>query len=74
MARSELKRRVDALEGGAGRFAGPTIWLVLNPGETKAEGVARWEAVNGPRKPGQPAAIWLCVETGVPRGEHSICA
>ena len=75
MARGRLMQRVDALEGSGGnRFSGPAIWLVLEPGETPDQGIARYEAKHGPRLPGQPAVVWRPVLTGVPRGEDSLCA
>lgn len=75
MARSELTRRVDALEvGKADAFQGPAIWVVRDPGESAEDAIARYEAKHGLRQPGQPAVIWRTVETGVPRGVGSICA
>lgn len=68
-----LKRRLEKLEGARDGFFGPAIWLVLNPGETSDEGVARYEAEHGPRQPGQPAIIWHPVSTGVPRERGAIC-
>lgn len=75
MARNELRRRVEALEGLGELLWGvaPAIWLVLEPGETSEQGIARYEAKHGPRLPGRPAVIWRPVGTGVPRGEDSIC-
>lgn len=70
-----MAKRIDALEErGSEHFAGPAIWLVLNPGETDEQGIARYEAKHGPRLPGQPAVVWRVIETGVPRGEDSFCA
>lgn len=69
-----MTQRVEALEGRAGdSFTGEAVWLVLEPDETTEQGIARWEAENGPRQPGQRAIIWHPVETGVPRGAESVC-
>lgn len=75
MAGGRLMQRVDALEGQRrDAFRGPAIWLVLEPGETEEQGIARYEAEHGPCKPGQPAVIWRTICTGVPRGEGALCA
>ena len=75
MVRGELRRRLDALEYGDGNpRQGGVVCLVLEPGETSEEGIARYEAKHGPRDPGQPAVIWRPITTGVPRGEGSLCA
>ena len=74
MARGRLMQRVDALEHSGGEhFTGPAIWLVLEPGETTEQGIARYEAKHGPRLAGQPAVVWRPVLTGVPRGGSSLC-
>lgn len=57
MAR-QMMRRLDALEVKARSFSGPAVWLVLDPGETTGEGIARHETKHGERQPGQPALIW----------------
>lgn len=44
-----MSARIDALENLAGdSFAGEAVWLVLEPGETTEQGMARWEAKHGP--------------------------
>jgi hypothetical protein len=73
MARSELRRRVDALEGSSTGYSGPAIWVVCEPGETTEQAIARYEAKHGSRLPDQWAVVWRPVMTGVPRGEDSIC-
>ena len=75
MAGHRLTQRLQALElRDADAFQGEAVWLVLEPGETTEEGMARWEAKNGPSLPGQRAIIWHPVYTGVPRGEDAWCA
>ena len=70
-----LRDRLSKLEvATADVFRGPAIWLVLEPGETTEQAIARHEAKHGPRLPGQPAVIWHPVYTGVPREEGSLCA
>lgn len=70
-----LRDKVNKLEAsGAAGFDGPAVWLVLEPGETTEEGIARYEAKHGPRLPGQPAIVWRPVCTGVPRGDSTLCA
>ncbi len=74
MVGGRLMQRVGALEvRGGDHIAGPTVWLVLEPGETTEQGIARYEAKHGPRLPGQPAVVWHSITTGVPRGEGSLC-
>lgn len=74
MAGGRLMQRIGALEERGGEhFAGPVAWLVLEPGETTEQGIARYEAKHGPRLPGQPALVWQPIITGVPRGDDSLC-
>lgn len=67
-----LKRRLAALETEHPECSGPGIWIILEPGETEEQGLARWEAENGPRAAGQPAVVWHIINTGVPRGPDSV--
>lgn len=56
---NRLDRRLAALESRKGiGFDGPGIWIVLDPGETSDDGVARYEAEHGECQPGQPVIIW----------------
>lgn len=70
MAGRGLSGRVDALEGRL--LSGHAVWLVLEPGETEADAIARYQAGHEPDN--ASAVNWNLVRTGVPRGELSICA
>ena len=70
-----LRERLSRLEvAGGDALHGPTLWLVLEPGETTEQSIARYEAKHGAREPGQPALVWQPIFTGVPRGEGALCA
>lgn len=63
MARSELKKRLDALEGAVCPPQ-PRIWhrIVRHEGGSEEEAVAAYEAVNGPMGPDDGQIMRIIVQ------------
>ena len=68
---ANLGRRLSALKGREGGKRLPAIWVICEPGENPETAIARHEAEQGSRLPGQGAVVWHVVDSCVPRGADS---